>query len=212
MPIRYVAKQGDCISSIALAHGFLPQTLWDNPDNSALKSSRKDGNILMPGDVVAIPDKRIKEVSKATGSRHKFQRKGMTEKLCLRIVRDGEPRSDVPYRLELPGRTLRGVADSDGMIEISISADVKSARLVLEEDGEDVEQYELALGHLDPIAEISGVQMRLLNLGYYFGEITGELDLDTREAIEEFQRTAEIEVSGEPDQRTLDKLVEVHGC
>jgi Putative peptidoglycan binding domain len=212
MSIRYIAKQGDCISSIAMAHGFLPQTLWDHPENAELKYSRSDMNILMAGDVVAIPDKKLKEVSKETGSSHRFQRKGGTEKLCLRIVQDGKPRNSLPYRLELRDRTLQGTTDSDGKIEVAISANLTSARLVLEEPDRAAEEYALDLGHLDPVSELSGVQMRLLNLGYYFGEITGELDLDTKEALEEFQRVAELEVSGEPDTPTQVRLIELHGC
>ena len=77
----YVVKPGDCMASIAVEHNFLWETLWNLPENAALKDSRQDPYVLLPGDQVFIPELRPKEVPRATDN---FTRKGVRE--CLRIV------------------------------------------------------------------------------------------------------------------------------
>lgn len=57
----------------------------------------------MPGDVVFIPDKRLKEVSEATNNVYKFRCKNTPEKFKLQLLIDGEPRADEAYELELDG-------------------------------------------------------------------------------------------------------------
>jgi N-acetylmuramoyl-L-alanine amidase len=59
----HTVKQGDCISSIAHETGFFWETLWNHPDNAKLKQLRKNPNALLPGDVVSIPDQRVKQES-----------------------------------------------------------------------------------------------------------------------------------------------------
>ncbi|MGH7150411.1 MAG: hypothetical protein ACREIU_06930, partial [Planctomycetota bacterium] len=113
MPIRYVVRQGDCIASIAFERGLFPDTVWDDPENAELRRERGDPNILAPGDVVVVPDKRPKEVPGATESRHRFKRKGVPERLCLRLLRDGEPRSPVPYSIVLDGHAVEGTTDGE---------------------------------------------------------------------------------------------------
>jgi hypothetical protein len=58
--------------------------------------------------------------------------------------------------------------------------------LFLDQEEKPFSSYDLAVGHLDPSDEISGIQARLANLGYYAGPISGELDETTRRAISDF--------------------------
>jgi len=82
----YVVKAGDCVSSVAFERGFFWETVWNHPKNSELKEKRKDPNILKEGDVLYIPDLRIKEESRASESKHQFVLKGVPAKLRLRIM------------------------------------------------------------------------------------------------------------------------------
>jgi len=83
-------KQGDCISSIAQKHGLFWDKVWNHPKNAKLQETRKDPNVLSPGDVVFVPDKEEKEESGATEQRHRFKKKGVPAKLRLRIMEEPE--------------------------------------------------------------------------------------------------------------------------
>ena len=65
------------------------------------------------------------------------------------------------------------------------------------------------IGHLDPVDTDSGLQQRLSNLGYW---PTGE---DSTAALpyclRAFQEDHDLEITGEANRPTYDKLKEVHG-
>lgn len=86
MPEEYEIRDGDCVSSIAFAHGFVWETLWNDPRNAALKDKRKDPNILNAGDVLYIPDLRLNEEQCGVDRLHRFQRKGVPAKLTLKLM------------------------------------------------------------------------------------------------------------------------------
>ncbi len=54
--------------------------------------------------------------------------------------------------------------------------------------------------------EVRDLQARLKSIAWYFGDVTGTYDDQTVEAIRGFQEKREIPVTGEVDQRTLDRL------
>ena len=211
MPIEYVVRQGDCISSISVETGFLSNTLWNHPANSGLKQKRKDPNVLFEGDVVVIPDKELKNQSCATDKKHRFVRLGVPEKLQLVLLDDcGVPRAGLPYDIVIDGAHTTGKTDSEGKISVPIPPGAREGRLTIT-DHEVIEEYPLDLGHLDPIDEISGVQKRLANLGFDCGSDDGVLGPDTVDAIRQFQQQRSLEVTGRLDDATRDTLKEVHG-
>ena len=55
--------------------------------------------------------------------------------------------------------------------------------------------------------EVRAVQARLAQIAWLFGDVTGVYDPATTEAVRGFQAKREIPVTGEIDQRTLDRLV-----
>lgn len=208
MAINHQVKQGDSIASIAFDNGFSPETLWNEPNNSELRAKRQDRNILLPGDVVFVPDKRVKEVREATDQVYKYKLKNTPEKLRLQLLKEGKPRPSEAYELEIDELRFNGSTDGEGRIEQSIPPNSKSGRLKLRE-GEEV--YELSIGHLDPLNEISGVQGRLRHLGYYFGPIDGTVSTEFEHALQLFQAAAGFEPSGDLDARTRDALREGYG-
>ena len=54
--------------------------------------------------------------------------------------------------------------------------------------------------------DVRALQARLKQIGWYFGDVTGVYDAATVEAIQGFQGKREIPVTGDVDQRTLDRL------
>lgn len=186
MPIRYVVKPGDCISSIAFEHGFFPDTIWDYPDNAKLKELRRDPNVLLPGDIVIIPDLRLKEVTEPTNMVHKFYRKGVPEKLRLQFKLNNIPRANEPYTLEIDRKTVitGKKTDGEGRIECSIPPNAREI-LVTFDEGREI--YNVYAGFLNPVEDISGVQARLSNLGYYDGPIDNRQSEELAAAIRSFQ-------------------------
>jgi N-acetylmuramoyl-L-alanine amidase len=211
MPINYQVKQGDCISSIAFEHGFFADTIWNHPNNAELKKKRQNPNVLMPGDVVFIPDKRLKEVSEPTEQVHKFRCKNTPEKLKLQLLLENQPRANEKYELEVDGLKFSGTADGDGRIRQSIPPNAKQGKLILKKGEENEEVYQLRLGNLNPSDEITGAQGRLRHLGFFFGAINGETSHELAHAVQEFQISKNLEPSGELDDQTVNALKEAYG-
>jgi hypothetical protein len=207
MPINYQVKQGDCISSIAFEHGFFADTIWNHSNNAELKKKREDPNVLMPGDIVFVPDKRLKEVSEPTNQVHKFKCKNTPEKLKLQLLKEDKPRANEEYELEVDDLKFSGKTDSQGRLEQSIPPNAKQGKLILQK-GEEI--YQLMLGHLNPHDEITGVQGRLRHLGFYFGSIDGKTSAEFEHAIQAFQISQDMEPDGELNAATLDALEKVY--
>jgi hypothetical protein len=207
--MRYRVKQGDCIDSIAVAHGFRWETLWNQAENTALKQHRKDPFVLKPGDEVFVPELRLKMEQGQTETRHRFRRKGVPSLFRIQVCVADEPLAAQPYQAKIDGVWYQGTTDAQGWVEIKLPPDAKEGELTVGE-GESVEYIELRLGCLDPINEISGVQQRLENIGFQVGE-EGEFDEETQAAVAEFQQMMQLEPSGELTDETRQKLLEYHG-
>jgi len=52
MSREHLVRPGDCIASLAATCGVSVATIWDHPDNAALRQRRASPHQLMPGDVV----------------------------------------------------------------------------------------------------------------------------------------------------------------
>ncbi len=205
---NYKVKQGDCIESIAYKHGFFWETLWNLPENDELRRRRQDPNILFPGDEVFVPDKREKTESCATEKRHRFRKKGVPAKLIIRFKVEDEPRANEAYFLEIDGMLSEGQTDGDGEVEIFIPPDARKGKISFRKSGD---EYELDLGDLDPITELSGVQGRLMDLGFYSGPVDGKMSEKLEQAIHAFQEKNDLEPTGTLDENTRSKIEEAYG-
>jgi hypothetical protein len=207
----YVVEEGDCLSQIAFESGFFWDTLWNHPANAALKEERRSPFVLNPGDTVHIPARRSKSVAVETGKVHRFRRRGVPAKLRVRVYSGDRPIAGEPYRLEVDGTVLTGTTGEDGLVEAFVAPNAGKALLTVG-SGEEQRVYGLALRRLDPESAGKGLQERLRNLGYYTGEVNGELDERTRLAIRAFQKAQELEPDGEDTPRLRERLRTAHGC
>lgn len=203
----YLVQQGDSLSSIAFRFGMNWQALWNHPGNAGLKSTRKNPNVLYPGDIVCIPKKAPRTETCSTDARYRFVRKATPDKLKIRLLDDFEPRAHLPYTLVVDGNTTSGSTDGAGRIEEWISPGAKEVRLILDSG----EEYPFDLGHIDPIDTVTGLQGRLHNLRF-LDEITGEMDEATKSALRAFQKANGLRQTGEPDRDTQSKLIAWYGC
>ena len=212
---EHLVRQGECLSSIAAQYGFDSwHTIYDHPNNQEFRKKRPNPDVIHPGDRISIPE-RERVVECGTQSSHKFKRK--TIKTSLRICfldKDREPMTQKRYRLRWGSSEIEGETDGDGFLEHPIPPGVDRADLFVEDlvkEGE-TQHWSLRVGHLDPIDELTGVQARLSNLGYPCGPSRGEMDIDTADAIEQFQGDQGLAIDGDLTEETRSKLEDCYGC
>jgi hypothetical protein len=212
MAEQHTITAGDCIHSIAAAHGHTPEKIWMDAANADLHDIREDPSMLLPGDIVQIPDIETKTVQGGTDSRHQFCRMGLKCYLQLQLLdEDYEPRSNVAYELEVDGDTRTGQTDGDGILEELIKPTTQKALLMLPDDEESV-SYEILLGQVDPGSETRGVQQRLANLGLYTGEIDDKPGPKTETAVSFLQKSLGTQETGELDDTDRNMLQSLHGA
>jgi N-acetylmuramoyl-L-alanine amidase len=208
MPKKHTVVEGDSIPSIAFNEGFFPETIWNLPENQELREKRKNFNVLMPGDIVFIPNQETKEITKSAENKHIFVRKGTPAIFRLQVFDVEEPLANQEYILSLDGKFIRGRTNAEGILQHSVPPNAKKGKLIFP----DLSRPEIALdfGSLDPPEEISGIQKRLNNLGFYCGTPDNSENESLSKALTEFQRRFEIEETGIADEVTLAKLIEIH--
>jgi hypothetical protein len=198
---------GDSIPSLAMDNGFFPDTIWNHPQNAGLRAKRKSQNQLYPGDEVFIPELRKGTQTRSTDGSHKFKRKGVPAKLVLQLKKLGEPRKNESYVLIIDGVSYNGTLDGDGKLQQFIPPDAKGGQVLLN-GGKEV--IKINLGFLNPVDELSGMQQRLNNLGFFCSNEDGTLDDQTAAALKAFQRSVGVQETGQPDGATKAKLLELH--
>jgi N-acetylmuramoyl-L-alanine amidase len=193
---------GECMSSIAYDTGHFWETLWNLDANKELRDTRKDPNVLLTGDHVEVPPIKTKKHPCAIDKRHRFRRRGVPEKLRIRLMNADEPRADEPYTLIVDNdksKRIDGVTDANGCLETWIPPNAKTAVLFVH-DGE----FELELGQLPPPNTIEGAIARLVNLGFLPpGETSDNL---VRCALGSFQLNRGIPVTHAVDDQTALEL------
>lgn len=215
MGFVYTVQQGDCLSSLAKAFGFASfHSIYDHANNAAFRQLRPNPNVLLPGDQLYIPDKKLRAEAVSTDDTHRFQVKAT--KTMIRVVAvdpSGQPLKQRAYTLIVGTTKTKGQTGSDGLIEAEIEADVSEGTLSVAGPGAKDPPFvrELSLGSLDPATEVSGAQGRLRNLGFDCGEPDGVVDDDAAGAIAAFQRCYGLQVDGALGATVQDKLKLTHG-
>lgn len=207
--ITHTVVAGDCISSIAAAHGLFWETVWDHPANAALRQRRPSPNVLAPGDQVVVPDKRLQKHLLATGARHGFKLVGVPVLLRLQLHWGDAARADEPFVATIDGVEQAGRTGGDGLLTLKLPPGARSGRLVVGE-GARRSEYTLALGEMDPADTPAGAIERLRNLGYDKGPPRTAWDDGARAALQAFQKDEGLPQSGEADAPTQARLLERH--
>lgn len=206
---EHIVKQGEHLIAIARREGFPDfQKVWDCHENADTKKTRKNPNVLYPGDRIHIPDLETKTIEGATDQRHCFRLK--EPQLSLRLVLKDANDDPIDYTectLTIEGESFDLTTDSEGKIEQIISNTAQNGTLSILGI-----QHTLQIGYLDPKMEVSGQQARLSNLGYYLGPVDGDYGERLLSAVEEFQCDHGLSVDGICGPKTQAKLVEIHGC
>lgn len=207
MPFHDV-KQGETLLGLAVKNGLESwKTILDRSENAELKKKRPDPGILKAGDRVFIPNREMRHEPSAVDALHSF--KISRPKAWLRLaVKDaaGAPFGKT-YELTVAGKTTSGAIPADGVIEQAVPVDATAGTLTVRTADGTSQQWDLKIGYMDPIDEVSGVQARLNNLGFDCGEPDGELDDDTKAAIRAFQALTGLDATGEIDDALRQKIL-----
>ncbi|RFP19560.1 MULTISPECIES: hypothetical protein [unclassified Duganella] len=191
-----VVTSGMCLGSIAEATGHFWETLQELPANKDVLQGHRDAHVLREGDRITVPPLKAKEEACAVNRRHRFRRKGVPEKLRLRMVDISEVMANQPYILVVNGERRDGTTDPDGLLDEWIAPGAQSATLYIGDD-----TYELQLGALQPASTLPGAMAHLLNLGY-LSEAT-EVEEQIRTAIGAFQVDRFLEPTFALDETTV---------
>jgi hypothetical protein len=181
----HIVQQGEHLPDIAAQYGFSNyRTLWDHPNNAALKNLRENPNVLLPGDEVFIPERQLRVESASTEKRHRFVAEAQPLKLRVKLL----DLSEDPIDRSGKATTQAGTQDAtpqNHIYEIDIQTTDKDVSLKFESDPP--LEVHLAVGSLDPVKAPSGQQERLNNLGYFAG-FSEKIDPQQFQwAVEEFQ-------------------------
>ena len=211
----YNVVQGDCLSSIALHHGFADwRTIYNHGNNAAFRKLRPNPNLIYPGDEVFIPETDSRTEPSGTDAWHNFKVDGQKTFVRIHMLdHDMTALKGKKYRLEASGKIKEGTLTADGVIEQEIAANCGEARLTVWADNDQTRPgiiWDVQLGHLDPIDTTSGIQARLRNLGFDPGPIDGISGPRTQAAVRGFQSKFGLTVDGIAGPITQGKLKEIH--
>ena len=214
---QYTIQKGDTLISIAKAHGLRSYAaIYDHPDNAGYRQQRPNPHIIKAGDTVFIPPPSQVTLEVMPGARTQFTMPPK-DKAMLRLKLAGLSKDKLANAravFEVDGTEMEGAIDPSGMLECELpTIDTSEANLNLYLDGETVShEYQLKIGQLLPASEVEGVQARCSALGFDCGEVNGELNEATQNAIKSFQRSRSLGITGVADEQTIKELEKNYGC
>lgn len=209
MPRTHIVQQGEHATSISRRYGFDDYTtVWHHPENAALRSKRNP-NVLSPGDPIHIPEKDVRPVSVDTGRTHTFVLRRRTLMLRLRLLDfRGRPIAGAPCQVALERGEEDPTTDAEGRLELSIEDASRRGTLTTPTN-----TGTLHIGSLDPIDEELGFKTRLVNMGYLAGPADdADSDDELALALEEFQADQGLPTTGVLDDATEARLLDAYGC
>lgn len=215
MPTSHTIVRGEHLALVAFRAGFGDvQPVLDHPDNSTF-AGRPHPTILDVGEALTIPDLTAKQISLATGQRHKLVIQRIKTKLevVFKTFRGGDTAATTAA-LSIGDAPARSVSLDAGKMELPIKpADATAiARVQVPGDGEPELEWKLEIGALGRGESDAGALARLRNLGYYRAVSDDADDREQRSAIEEFQADQSLSVTGHLDDGTRTKIAEIYGC
>jgi len=202
-------QEGECVLSLAASAGLYWETVWNHPENSALRALRERPNALKAGDRLFVPDRAFRQEERGVEACHRFCALGVPARLRLRLRVRGQVLASTDFILTVDGHRITGQTDDGGNLDVSILPDAAEAKLRLRGDAG---EYTLKLGWLDPVTETKGIQARLTNLGYSTRGIDGDFGKNSRSAMQTLQKDLKMAKTALPDEVLRTRLVQEYGC
>lgn len=125
-----------------------------------------------------------------------------------------QPYANKDFIVRAAGAKVEGSTDGEGKLEVDLPIEAKSAEITLwleKRPTGKTKRYVVKLGELPGPDTTQGAQLRLRNLGYYWGATGDAVDSATAKALKDFQTEHGLEPTGALDGPTQAKLAEIHG-
>lgn len=200
----YVVRAGDTLGRIARTNGHAPESLWSHPRNAELRALRAHSEVLLPGDVLYLPDAVPAGPAFRKGADNAYAAEVPTVVVRLTLRHEGAALADEPCVLLGAGEPRELRSDAGGVVTLSVPGHAELVDLVLVERGVKIP---VAVGHLDPVDSPSGQAQRLRHLGYLDRGAADGLSA----AVATFQRAEGLAVTGSLDETTRTALARAHG-
>lgn len=212
MPRIHKIKPGEHLSSIAESYGFANfEAIWNDPGNKGLRECREDPHVLFPGDEVVIPDVPVRSFERAVDRRCSFEVHVESALLRLQLLDPRrQPIANATGTLEAGGQEQTVTTDGDGILEARVPRNTTRAHLEIGE-----REYELVIGHLDPVGCSTGNLGRLHNLAFSpvsWAQPGAAEARALRLALERLENSEGTPPQGQATAELLGKLRERHGC
>lgn len=220
----YVIRKGDYLTKLGHELGFDPAYVWAHPKNQELVEKRKSMEVLKPGDLLWVPDEARRRMPVEAEAKNAYVARVPKVPLVVTLKLGGKVLKKEPYILrglgKLPDGTgsrkdeMTGETDEEGRIRLMPSVHVREVEVVLPRKKKELRLF---IAGMAPDNELSGVRMRLKNLGYLGAKHQGAeryeaIDpVQLEAAVRAFQVDVGLEVTGVVDDALTAKLVEVHG-
>lgn len=220
----YVIRKGDYLTKLGHEMGFDPAFVWAHAKNKQLVQKRKNQEVLKAGDILWIPDEARRKMPVESEASNSYVARVPKMPLVMTLKLGGKILKKEPFIVRGLGRLpdgtgakkeeLTGETDDKGVLRLAPAVHVREIEIVLPKRKKELRIF---VAGLAPDNELSGVRMRLKNLGYLGAKHQGAeryeaLDpVQLEAAVRAFQQDAGIEVTGVVDEKLTQKLVEVHG-
>jgi hypothetical protein len=169
----YVIKRQDFLLRLAARFGFDADRVWQDPSNDDLRALRSDPNILLPGDLLYIPDPPLQPppmTSLTLGSTNTFVASDPPTMTLTHKFLGDDPTTyaSKAYTVQELDQLTGLTSNGDGVVTFEVPVTLDTATVVFTDTGE---SWPLSIGDLDPINSLSGIFQRLQHLGYIDAEI-----------------------------------------
>lgn len=119
----HTLKSDETLADVANRHRLLWETLWDAPINAGLREKRKYAENVQPGDIIRIPQPRLKGELASTDQAHTFRIKKSelrTHWIELELLdEEDRPQAQEPYWIRLAnGMIQEGLLNDQGIVRI----------------------------------------------------------------------------------------------
>jgi hypothetical protein len=211
----YIVRPGDYLTQLAYRFGFNADEVWQDAKNAKLKDLRPNPDILVPGDILFIPDAPAENLPIQSGTTNPYVADVPHVEVVLIFMEGDKPMANEPCEIgglgEADPTASPPSTDGDGKLTLNVPVLVREVSVRFPKKRN--RDYLFHVGDMDPITETSGVRKRLCNLGYLPrvpDDTTEEDDEHLKQVLAFFQSNNGLNPTGEIDDPTRQILSDLH--